>query len=78
MRPTDWNVTDQKTRDKIKMIKLLRHVTNMLGRLGVKCMSREYPRWCCCSSLPENFIMLGLGLKESKDVVEAYLARLKR
>jgi ribosomal protein L7/L12 len=62
------------TSRKIQMIKHLRSMTMLLGKLGIKSMVSEYP--------PNGPIIprvyYGIGLKESKDVTEGYLKRIGR
>lgn len=74
-------------RNKIEMIKSLRMLTIVLGRLGIRCLRKEhsdYRRNISPFTNPnrspqfDKIFSYGLGLKNSKDITERYLDRKAR
>lgn len=54
--------------DKISDIKHMRRMTGLLGKLGIKCLIRSYDTGPFNG--PKIVTHYGLGLKETKDLVE--------
>lgn len=81
------SASQRSTVDKIQMIKALRYLTIVLGRLGIQTLQREhspYRQNVRPWTNPGNNLMFdkkyvyGWGLKEAKDFTELYLDRKAR
>jgi hypothetical protein len=76
---------NQNNYKKIEMIKALRSLSRLLGKLGFQQFKRDNPNYyshIAINAIPRprppwstEKYSYGLGLKESKDLVEAYLDR---
>ena len=67
-------LTDNTLGNRMAMIKHLKYLTRLLGKLGISCLVRNNSPWLQQQNdYPKYFY--GYGLKESKDFVDAYLDR---
>ena len=65
-----------RTEAEVQMIKKVRCLTSLLGKLGLKCMLQEHappPNWAFMSDRPS--VYYGLSLKEAADYTHNYLMR---
>ena len=60
--------------DKIKMIKSLRWLSTVLGKLGIKCVIATYQM----AFDPTVHVSYGMGLFHSKLIVESYIKKKRR
>jgi hypothetical protein len=66
----DWRLSNGVYLDKIQLIKAMRDFSFLLAKLGIKCLNRKGKNYFNGTYQPD----LGLGLKETKDIVEAYMS----
>lgn len=60
--------------DRLAMIRTLRRFTIFLGKLGIRCLVRNWVHFDQ-DGVPYDTTIYGYGLKECKDAVDGYLER---